>query len=385
MPPSPPADDHAAARAADLVRSVVVTAAPDDTGVVIESKILDDLLLPGAHSADQIIEITRLAKAAARTVAARYSRNTERAYRAAWVAYQAWAVSLGFAPLGADPRVVGMYLAKASERLALPTLKVHLSAILLAHRLAGRSLDAKHPLIADQLAGVAALQARRKVKQAAPILPDLLRRLVTAQPDSAIGRRNALLLTLGFGAATRRSELVGLDVGDVVVVPGRGLEVTIRGGKTKRGRTAAIWAADDPAVCPVEALRRWRAVYSVEDADAPLFVSVGKGGAFGGRLSDRSVDRVVRETSQAIGETDADLIRWTQGPEVAQRLGSRFSAHSLRSGFATAAAEEEASLKKIMEQTGHQSSDVALKYIRHADRWRDNPTERLFRRKPDAN
>ena len=105
---------------------------------------------------------------------------------------------------------------------------------------------------------------------------------------------------------------------------------------------------------------------------------------FGGRLSDRSVDRVVRETSQAIGETDADLIRWTQGPEVAQRLSSRFSAHSLRSGFATAAAEEEASLKKIMEQTGHQSSDVALRYIRHADRWRDNPTERLFRRKPDA-
>ncbi|WP_188092592.1 tyrosine-type recombinase/integrase [Azospirillum sp. B21] len=92
----------------------------------------------------------------------------------------------------------------------------------------------------------------------------------------------------------------------------------------------------------------------------------------------------MRETSQAIGETDADLIRWTQEPEVAQRPGSRFSAHSLRSGFATAAAEEEASLKKIIEQTGHQSSDVALRYIRHADRWRDNPTERLFRRKPDA-
>lgn len=35
--------------------------------------------------------------------------------------------------------------------------------------------------------------------------------------------------------------------------------------------------------------------------------------------------------------------------EVVQGLSSRFSAHSLLSGFATATAEEEASLKKIME------------------------------------
>ncbi|WP_448192060.1 tyrosine-type recombinase/integrase [Azospirillum sp. sgz301742] len=381
MPPPPAAAD----RAADLVRSVAVTTASDGDGAVIRSNLLDDLVLPGVHTPAQIVEIERLAKAAARTVAARYSANTARAYRAAWAGYRDWADSLGFPPLDADPRVVGMYLAKASETRALPTLKVHLSAILLAHRLAGRSLDAKHPFIADQLAGVAALQARRKVKQAAPILPDLLRRLVTAQPDSAAGRRNALLLLLGFGAATRRSELVGLDMGDVVVVPGRGLEVTIRGGKTKRGRTAAIWAADDPAVCPVEALRRWRAVYVTSDADAPLFVAINKGGAFGGRLSDRTVARVIQATAEAIGETDEALIRWSQGPETARHLSSRFSAHSLRCGFATAAAEDAASLKKIMEQTGHRSTDVALRYIRHADRWRDNPTERLFRhKKPDA-
>ncbi len=79
-----------------------------------------------------------------------------------------------------------------------------------------------------------------------------------------------------------------------------------------------------------------------------------------------------------------NLDRWTRSPEEAQRLSSWFSVRSLRSGFDTAAAAaEEASLKKVMEQTGHQSSDVALKYISHADRWRDNPTERLFRKKPN--
>ncbi|MCW2242083.1 hypothetical protein [Azospirillum canadense] len=123
--PAPPAADHAADRAFALVRSVAVDRAAD--GARIRSGLLDDLVLPGAHTSEQLVEIERLVKAAARTVAARYSANTERAYRAAWRRYEAWAGRLGFAPLGADPRVVGLYLAQAAETLALPTLKVHLS------------------------------------------------------------------------------------------------------------------------------------------------------------------------------------------------------------------------------------------------------------------
>ncbi|MDG3442879.1 tyrosine-type recombinase/integrase [Nitrospirillum amazonense] len=347
--------------------------------LVIKSGLLDDLVLPGVHTLDQVVEIERLARAAVRNVASRYSPNTQRAYRGAWRRYRVWAESLGVQPLNADPRIVGLYLAKASEGLALPTLRVHLAAILLAHRLAGRSLDAKHALIADQLAGVAALQARRRVRQAAPLLPDLLRRLVAAQPNTPAGWRNALLLLLGFGAAARRSELVGLDIGDITLVPGRGLEVTIRGGKTKRGRVAAVWASGDSGFCPVAAFHRWRAWHAVADADAPLFIAIGKGSRPGGRLSDRTVARVVQATAEGIGAADPALIQWTQGVVAAQTLGRRYSAHSLRSGLATAAAEAETSLKKIMDQTGHRSSDVALRYVRHADRWKDNPTEKLFR------
>ena len=42
-------------------------------------------------------------------------------------------------------------------------------------------------------------------------------------PDSPLGARSCAMLLLGFGAALRRSELVGLRLGDVEMVPGRGL------------------------------------------------------------------------------------------------------------------------------------------------------------------
>ena len=51
-------------------------------------------------------------------------------------------------------------------------------------------------------------------------------------PESPLGIRNRAMLLLGFGAALRRSELVGLRIGDVQLVPGRGLTVLVRRSKT---------------------------------------------------------------------------------------------------------------------------------------------------------
>jgi hypothetical protein len=53
------------------------------------------------------------------------------------------------------------------------------------------------------------------------------------------------MLLLGFGAALRRSELVGLSLGDVETVAGRGLLVTVARSKTDQhgaGQRVAIWA-----------------------------------------------------------------------------------------------------------------------------------------------
>ena len=51
-------------------------------------------------------------------------------------------------------------------------------------------------------------------------------------PVSPLGLRNRAMLLLGFEAALRCSELVGLCIGDVARVPGRGLTLVVQCSKT---------------------------------------------------------------------------------------------------------------------------------------------------------
>ena len=63
--------------------------------------------------------------------------------------------------------------------------------------------------------------------------------------------RDRALLLLGFAAAFRRSELIGLDVADVEDVPG-GFRVTIRRGKTdQESRGAVVAIVRREMACPV--------------------------------------------------------------------------------------------------------------------------------------
>jgi hypothetical protein len=117
------------------------------------------------------------------------------------------------------------------------------------------------------------------------------------------------MLLLGFGAALRRSELVGLSLGDVETVPGRGLLVTVARSKTDQhgaGQRVAVWAnPSEPGFCPAAALEAWLAhrrtaadldwtAAPASRAEQPLFCAVTKAGRItGARLSDKAVARLM--------------------------------------------------------------------------------------------
>ena len=56
---------------------------------------------------------------------------------------------------------------------------------------------------------------------------------------------------------------------------------------------------------------------------------------------------------------------------------ARYAGHSLRAGFATQAAAVGVPLDRIMRQTRHSSVAVAMRYIREADLWQNNPSAAL--------
>src|SRR3954454_5652815 len=229
------------------------------------------------------------------------------------------------------------------------------------------------------LEGVVRSRGVRPTRQAAPAVPDVLAKMLAALPssESPLGIRNRAMLLLGFGAALRRSELVGLQIGDVQSVPGRGLTVLVRRSKTDqygRGQQVAIWANPaDPLTCPAVSVERWLALrdaapdiercFGPEARDAvPLFCGMSKAGRLSGvALSDKAVARLVKSAAEGAG-LDSE----------------RYSGHSLRAGLATAAGDQGAGLADLMRQTRHKSTEVALGYLRPADLWRNNVTERMF-------
>src|SRR6187455_1873990 len=103
----------------------ILTAATGQ-GLVVSTGILGDLILPeGAFDPDRADEIRALAAQAAVYATQARGPGTLRAYRSASTMPSA---CLGLPALSGDPRLVGMSLTAAAERLAPATLQVHLAA-----------------------------------------------------------------------------------------------------------------------------------------------------------------------------------------------------------------------------------------------------------------
>ena len=343
-----------------MADDAVFTAATGQ-GLVVSTGILGDLVLAeGTFDPDRAAEIRDLAAQAAvyatqargpgtlRAPTARPVRRLVRPPRPAGVERRPW--------------LVGMYLTNAAERLAVATLQVHLAAIVTAHRLVGLSLEPGHPSIALLLDGIHRRRGTRPARQATPITPAMLARMVRAQPDPPLGLRNRAILLAGFGGALRRSEIVGLDVGDLEFVEGRGVVLSVRRSKTDQhgaGQAVAVWRSDNPDLCAPTALRRWLDHHDAHHSDDPLFVGLRAGGVMTAtRLSDKAVVRLVRDTAEAVGDGNPGLMESTFG-NLAVGAARSYSGHSLRAGLATAAGDAGAGLAELMRQTRHRSTDVA--------------------------
>ena len=345
----------------------------DADGATLHTDLLGDLVVPGGG---REAKLQALSQRAAVYASRACGDGTRRVYRSAWRSYVARCQSLGREPLAGDPGLLAMYAThRADAGVAVSTLRVDLAAIRTAHLLAGVALDLRHPQLAMVVEGITRGRGTRPARQA---VPDVLRQLLAAcPPTGALGVRDRAMLLLGFGAALRRSELVALQLGNVTPVPGRGLRLLVRRSKTDQhgqGQEVAVCANPaEPLLCPVVALDAWlvhrnRATdldwtgAAGSRAQRPLFCAVTKAGRpTGAMLSDKAVARLIKDTATRAG-LDAE----------------RYSGHSLRAGLATAAGDAGAALPDLMRQTRHKSTQVALAYLRPADLWRNNVTERVF-------
>jgi integrase len=282
--------------------------------------------------------------------------RTRAAYRRDWAAFAGWCADRRLASLPASAETVARYLVdQADAGLRVATLVRRISAISQAHQAADLDTPTRALLVRKILAGI---KRRRGVAQraVAPILPDDLRAMLALLDDSPAGLRDRAILLLGFAGAFRRSEIVALDVGDLVMRR-EGLVVTLRRSKTDQegqGTVKGIPSGRHAATCPVRAVGAWIAAARL--TGGPLFRPIDRHGNIRARrLADFHVARLIKRLAAACG-LDASL----------------YSGHSLRAGLATAAAAAGVAERAIMRQTGHRSERIVRRYIRDGALFREN-------------
>ena len=315
----------------------------------------------------------------ARYVRAARAANTLRGYHSDWAEFTGWCAEHGHDPLPAPAVAIAGYLTVlAGHGAKVGTMSRRLSAIRFAHRLRDLPDPTENARVIAVWEGIRRTHASRP-EQATPLMPPQLWDVIDACPTTRTfktsgrpdephltGLRDRALLLVGFVAALRRSELVALDVTDLVAHP-NGLVIQLARSKTnQRGDTDEIVVlprGTNPRRCPVTTLNAW--TEAADMTEGPLFRPVSKG--------NRALER--RLTAAAVNDiVQAAVLR---AGLVADGENGGYSAHSLRAGFVTYAHTRGASDRAIAHQTRHRSLATIGTYIRVDTAWDDNAATSL--------
>ncbi|BFM09247.1 hypothetical protein [Halioxenophilus aromaticivorans] len=161
------------------------------------------------------------------------SDNTRKAYRSAIRQFEKWG-----GRLPTDRDTVVRYLLARAESLNSRTLDLHLTAIGQWHYYQGIVDPVKDPLVRKTMEGIRRTHGQPKRKAKALRLEHIAQMVnyLRHLPDSKKKQRDIAVLLTGFFGAFRRSELVAIQVSDLVWEP-EGLIIRLPRSKTDQQAT----------------------------------------------------------------------------------------------------------------------------------------------------
>ena len=291
--------------------------------------------------------------------------NTVRAYKSDFKDFGLFCAQNGFKSLPSEPKIVSLYLTHLSSRDSkMSTLKRRLVSIGVIHKLKGHYLDTKHPIIIENIMGI----KRRKgsiQKSKKPLLINNLKLIINVIDECNYEDikkfRDRSIILMGFSGGFRRNEIVSLDHDDLDFVS-EGLKINLKRSKTDQfgeGSVKGLPYFDNTQYCPVLSLKNWIQVSNI--SSGPLFRRFSKGSKLSEiRLTDQTVALLIKKYLKLAGIDNKN-----------------YSGHSLRSGFATSAAESGAEERSIMAMTGHKSTEMVRRYIKDANLFKNNALNKI--------
>jgi len=293
------------------------------------------------------------------------ANNTVRAYKSDFRDFELFCVKNRFKYLPSEPKIVSLYLTHLSSKDAkMSTLKRRLVSIGVIHKLKGYYLDTKHPSIIENIMGI---KRRKGSKQNGkkPLLISSLKIIINVidklNREEIKKLRDRSIILIGFSGGFRRNEIVSINYDDLDFMS-EGLKINVRKSKTDQfgeGFTKALPYFDSSQYCPVVSIKNWLNISKINSG--PVFRRFVKGSKLSeNRLTDQTVALLIKQYLNLAGIENMN-----------------YSGHSLRSGFATSAAESGAEERNIMAMTGHKSTEMVRRYIKDANLFKNNALNKI--------
>ena len=280
------------------------------------------------------------------------ANNTLRAYQSDFRDFSSFCAKNGFSSMPTEPKIIALYITNLSKTSKFSTLKRRIASISVIHKLKGHYLDTKHPIIMENLHGIKRVRGTNQ-KAKKPILINDLKMIINkideAKQSESKKIRDKAIILIGFAGGFRRSELVNIDYDDLDFV-NEGVKIFIKRSKTDQsgeGMIKAIPYFENQSYCPVKKLKDW--INSNQINSGKIF-----------QLSDKSIALIIKKYVLLSGLDP-----------------NKYGGHSLRSGFATSAAEFGAEERNIMAMTGHKTTQMVRRYIQEANLFKNNALNKI--------
>lgn len=272
-----------------------------------------------------------------------YARTTITGYSRDFSLYADWCEKKGVCPLPSTPEILARYLDEMIEILKSATLIRRLAAVVRVHR----ALELDNPADSERVR-----LARRRIQRYRPNRPrqahgidrNLRAQILASCTDTLAGKRDKVLVALGFEGLCRRSELAALTLNDVVHNREGHLALLIGRGKADQmGEGRIMTLSTETARTVLE----WIEAAGMEDG--PLIRPVYRERAVARHMSGFSISRLLKSIATGAGLPD-DVV-------------AEISGHSLRVGAAQTLLEDGHDLLRLMKAGGWKSATTVLRYV----------------------
>ncbi len=174
-----------------------------------------------------------------------FSRNTERALRADVQVFAAWCRRHFREAFPASPATMVAFVDDMARVKTPATVRRYVSSIAALHKALRQTSPLESAAVRFALQRMHRLRGRRQAQVQGLTWP-LRNRLLEAAGDRLIDVRNRALLAVGYDTLLRRSELVSLEVSDLMEEIDGTATLLVRSGKTDaHGRGAMLYVARD--------------------------------------------------------------------------------------------------------------------------------------------